>query len=81
MDALPAAFELAKHKGHCPIKIADIPKARVIPHRLPEMVLSPPKQTGFVRPRRGSNGGYVLVCPSEATSIAGVTEFVGGPVG
>ena len=59
--ALRAVFELAKHYGQGPVKIADIAKAQAIPLRFLEVILSQLRQGGFAGSRRGNEGGYLLV--------------------
>jgi len=79
--AVRAVFELAKHKGQGPVKIAEVAKAQAIPRRFLEVILSELKQGGFVESRRGSEGGYVLGRLPEELTVAEVIEFLQGPVG
>ncbi|KPK49916.1 MAG: hypothetical protein AMK72_03345 [Planctomycetes bacterium SM23_25] len=79
--AMRAVFELAKHKGQGPVKIAEVAKAQAIPRRFLEVILSELKQGGFVESRRGSEGGYVLGRSPEELTVAEVIEFLQGPVG
>ena len=36
------------------------------------------KQSGFVRARRGSSGGYTLACPAKRISLAAVVRLMDG---
>lgn len=79
--ALRAIFELAKHKGQAPVKIADIAEAQAIPPRFLEVILSQLKQAGFVTSQRGKQGGYMLVRSPEQLTVGEVMRFIGGPIG
>jgi len=79
--ALRALFELAKHYGKGPVKIAQVAEAQAIPPRFLEVILSQLKQAGFVESRRGNEGGYLLVRPPAGLTVGEVIRFVEGPVG
>ncbi len=79
--ALRAVFELARHNGTGPVKIADIAKAQAIPVRFLEVILSQLKQAGFLASRRGSGGGYYLVRAPRNLAVGEVLRFVEGPIG
>lgn len=78
--ALRAVFDLAKNEGRGPRKIGDIADAQGIPARFLEVILNQLKQAGFVRSRRGAEGGYLLARPAEALAIGDVVRFVEGPL-
>ncbi len=79
--ALRAVLELAKHYGAGPVKIPHIARSQAIPQRFLEAILRELKQGGFVRSRRGSEGGYELGRSPEALAVGEIMEFVGGPIG
>ena len=56
------------NRGGGPVKICQIAQAQAIPKRFLEVILSQLKNSGFVKSKRGYQGGYVLVpSPSELT--------------
>ena len=79
--ALRGVFELAKHYGQKPVKIAEIAEAQAIPARFLEVILGELKQAGFVESRRGAEGGYRLIRPPEGLSVEEVIRFIEGPIG
>ena len=76
--ALRAVFELSRHKGHSPIKVADIARAQDIPVRFLEIILNHLKQADFVESRRGSEGGYLLIREPKALTVGEVLHFTEG---
>jgi Rrf2 family protein len=78
--SLRSVFELAKHQGEGPLKIADIAKAQAIPTRFLEVILNQLKQAGFVESRRGSTGGYVLTRPRATLKVGEIIRFIEGPL-
>jgi Rrf2 family protein len=79
--ALRAVFELSKHYGKGPLKIAEVAEEQAIPVRFLEVILSQLKQGGFVESRRGRDGGYLLSRPPERLAVGDVIRFVEGPIG
>ena len=79
--ALRAVFELAKHYGEGPVKIAQVAKVQAIPARFLEVILSQLKQGGFVESRRGKEGGYLLARPPQELTTGEVIRFIEGPLG
>ena len=79
--ALRAVFELAKHYGQGPVKIADIAEVQAIPLRFLEVILSQLRQGGFAGSRRGNEGGYLLVRSPRGLTVGEVIRFVQGPLG
>ena len=78
--ALRAVFELAKHSGRGPVKIAAIAKAQAIPARFLEAILNQLKQAGFVDSRRGKGGGYFLTRSPGRLTVGDVMQFMQGPI-
>jgi len=78
--ALRAVFELAKHYGRGPLKVADIADAQSIPPRFLEVILSELKQADFLDSRRGQQGGYLLLVPPEEITVGDVISALQGPI-
>jgi Rrf2 family protein len=78
--SLRAIFELAKHYGEGPVKIADIAERQAIPTRFLEVILNQLKQGGFVDSKRGSMGGYILVRLPETLTVGDIIRYVEGPL-
>jgi len=78
--ALRALFELAKHYGHGPVKIAEIAEAQAIPARFLEVILSELKRGAFVASKRGREGGYLLDRSPRRMTAGEVIRFVEGPL-
>ncbi|MFH0963236.1 MAG: Rrf2 family transcriptional regulator [Planctomycetota bacterium] len=79
--AVRSIFELGKHYGNGPVKIADIARAQGIPARFLEVILSELKQGGFVESKRGAEGGYFLGRDPGGITVGEVIRFVEGPLG
>jgi len=78
--ALRAVFELAKHFGGGPIKVAQIAKAQAIPARFLEVILNQLKQGGHIDSKRGKMGGYFLVHAPKTVTVGDVMRFMQGPI-
>lgn len=76
--ALRVLFELARRHGGGPIKIGYLARAQSIPPRFLEVILAQLKKAGFVRSRRGQEGGYELARSPETISAGDVLRFVDG---
>ena len=79
--ALRAVLELAKHYGAGPVKIAQIARTQAIPQRFLEVILGELRRGGFVRSRRGNEGGYELARSPEGLTVGEIMEFIQGPIG
>lgn len=79
--AIRAIFELAKHYGEGPVKIANIAEAQGIPPRFLEVILGELKQGGYVESRRGSAGGYMLSQEPSSVTVGDIVRFEEGPLG
>ncbi len=78
--ALRATFELAKHFGKGPVKIASIAKAQDIPTKFLETILSDLKNGGFLISKRGACGGYILRIPPDELTAWDIIKFIDGPL-
>jgi Rrf2 family cysteine metabolism transcriptional repressor len=79
--ALRAIFELARRNSRDPVKISDIAEAQAIPMQFLEVILSQLKQGRFVESKRGSKGGYFLICSPSELTVGDVVRFIQGPIG
>ena len=78
--ALRAVYALAEHDSPEPMKIALIAERELIPIRFLEVILNQLKGGGFVRSKRGAEGGYFLARPAEELTVGAVMRFVDGPI-
>lgn len=78
--ALRAIYALAAHDRDQPLKIATIAEREQIPIRFLEVILAQLKSGGFVKSRRGAEGGYLLAKPPAAITVGAVLRFVDGPI-
>ena len=78
--ALRAIYALAEHASTEPLKIAEIAEREQIPIRFLEVILGQLKGGGFVRSRRGAEGGYMLARPPEEITVGEVMRYVDGPI-
>ena len=78
--ALRAIYALAEHDSPEPLKISVIAEREMIPIRFLEVILNQLKGGGFVRSKRGAEGGYFLARPAEGLTIGAVMRFVDGPI-
>lgn len=78
--ALRAIFELAKHGGTGPVKVAQIAAAQAIPARFLEVILNQLKRGGYVDAWRGAAGGYALAGPPGDLAVGEIIRFIEGPI-
>lgn len=74
--AIRAIYELARHEGDEPLKIAEIAKAQAIPMRFLEVILAKMKRSGMVASKRGYAGGYTLVRPADQIKVVEVLQHM-----
>jgi Rrf2 family cysteine metabolism transcriptional repressor len=75
-----AMLELALRFADGPQHIRDISAAQDIPERFLEQILLQLKRAGYLRSRKGPQGGYRLSRPPEAISVAEVIRAMDGPL-
>lgn len=75
-----AMLELAKNYEIKPLHIRDISRAQDIPPRFLEQILLLLKRAGYLRSRKGPNGGYSLSRPPDQISVAEVIRVMDGPL-
>ncbi len=74
--ALRAIYELAKQQGKGPVKISHVAKAQAIPERFLEVILGQLKKSGFVKSKRGYQGGYVLITPADKLTVGDLMRYL-----
>jgi Rrf2 family protein len=74
--ALRAVYELAKQQGKGPVKICHIAEAQSIPERFLEVILGQLKKSGFVKSKRGYQGGYVLVPQPDQLTVGDLMRYL-----
>ncbi len=74
--ALRSIFELSKHYGKSPVKIAKISEKQVIPRRFLEAILFQLKQSSIVDSRRGNEGGYFLIQSPKKLTVGVVMRLM-----
>ena len=67
-----ALVDLAQHRDGGPIRTAEIASRQYIPEPYLDQVLTTLNKFGFIRSRRGPNGGHVLARSPEEISIGDV---------
>jgi Rrf2 family cysteine metabolism transcriptional repressor len=75
-----AMLELSLHYGDKPRHIRDISRAQDIPQRFLEQILLQLKRAGYLRSRKGPEGGYHLSKPPAEISVAEVIRVMDGPL-
>ena len=81
--ALSAIYELACHEYYSPdgpLNIAIIAQKQKIPVRFLEGILAQLTRGGFVKSRRGVEGGYQLNRRSKYLTVGEVISFLEGPL-
>lgn len=81
--ALKALFELAlKHEeeGDGVMSITEISKLGDMPTKFLEQILLALRKGGFVKSKRGINGGFSLARSSKDITIGDVIRFIEGPI-
>jgi Rrf2 family protein len=73
-------LELALHYEEKPLHIRDISKAQSIPQRFLEQILLQLKRAGYLRSRKGPEGGYYLSKPPSEISVAEIIRVMDGPL-
>jgi Rrf2 family protein len=75
-----AMLELSLRHGGRPLHILEISTAQDIPARFLEQILLQLKRAGYLRSRKGPNGGYTLAKPPGEISVAEVIRVMDGPL-
>src|SRR5512137_944713 len=75
-----AMLELARNYDRQPLHIRDISKLQSIPQRFLEQILLQLKRAGYLRSRKGPDGGYYLSRPPAEITVAEVIRVMDGPL-
>lgn len=75
-----ALCHLAEHWGEGVVTIRDIARKEDIPGKFLEGILLELKRAGFVRSRRGVEGGYELAKGPREIVLGGVIRMLDGPL-
>jgi len=75
-----AMLELSLHHADGPVHIRDISAAQDIPERFLEQILLQLKRAGYLRSKKGPNGGYYLAKAPSRISVAEVIRVMDGPL-
>ncbi len=75
-----AMLELALHHPERPLHIREIASAQDIPERFLEQILLLLKRAGYLRSKKGPNGGYYLAKDPAGISVAEVIRVMDGPL-
>jgi Rrf2 family protein len=80
--AIKALLDLAlNHKGEEKVfKITDMSKRLDIPLKFLEAVLLNLKKGGFVKSKRGKEGGYYLAKQPVSISLGNIVRYIEGPI-
>ena len=75
-----ALIDLAQNHGNGPVQTAEIASRQSVPEPYLDQLLTSLKKVGFVRSRRGPNGGYTLAVESAQLSLGMIVNALEGPV-
>jgi Rrf2 family cysteine metabolism transcriptional repressor len=75
-----AMLELALHHPDAPLHIRTISAAQDIPERFLEQILLLLKRAGYLRSKKGPNGGYFLAKPPSEINVAEIIRVMDGPL-
>jgi Rrf2 family protein len=73
-------LELSRHYEEKLLHIRDISRAQSIPQRFLEQILLQLKRAGYLRSRKGPEGGYYLSKPPREITVAEVIRVMDGPL-
>lgn len=80
MYGLRALVTLAAARTESPMSIQSIAEEEDLPGKFLEGIMADLKRGGFVRSKRGSNGGYFLTRPASEITLLSVIRHLEGPV-
>lgn len=73
-----ALIDLSENYGKGVVKIVDISKRKDIPKKYLEQILLLLKGAGYVKSKRGAEGGYKLAKSPDKVSVAEILRLTGG---
>ena len=80
MYGLRALVTLAGARSASPMSIQAIAEEEGLPSKFLEGIMGDLKRGGFVRSRRGANGGYMLARPASEVTLLEVIRHLDGPI-
>lgn len=80
MYGLRALVVLAGARSNQPLSIQAIADEENLPSKFLEGIMGDLKRGGFVKSRRGANGGYLLTRPASEISLLEIIRHLDGPV-
>jgi Rrf2 family protein len=79
--AINALLYIARHRNEDrPVLAAEVAENENIPHKFLEAILLDLKNAGFLRSKRGRNGGYFMKVQPEEISLIKVMRLFDGPI-
>ena len=78
--ALLAMIFLSEKYGSGFLKISNIAENKNIPRKFLEQILLSLKRAGYLKSRRGADGGYMLALPPSEISLAEIIRLFDGPL-
>ncbi|MDD8030470.1 MAG: Rrf2 family transcriptional regulator [Acidobacteriota bacterium] len=75
-----AMLELSARYGQGPVPIKIISLSQAIPEQFLAQILLLLKRAGYLKSKKGPNGGYYLSKPPELISVAEVIRVMDGPL-
>lgn len=73
-----AMLHMARHSEQGYVKIRDIIQTYNIPKKYLELLCTILKQNGYLKTRRGSEGGYKLARPADQITLAQIIRLMDG---
>lgn len=80
MYGLRALVTLANARSDDPMSIQAIADEEGLPAKFLEGIMADLKRGGFVRSKRGANGGYLLARPASEITLLDIIRHLDGPV-
>jgi Rrf2 family cysteine metabolism transcriptional repressor len=80
MYGLRALVTMAAARTREPMTIQTIAEREALPHKFLEGIMADLKRGGFVKSRRGANGGYFLARPASEILLIEIIRHLDGPV-
>lgn len=77
---LRALVTMAGMRSGSPVSIQVIAEEEDLPNKFLEGIMADLKRGGFVRSKRGANGGYLLARPASEITVLAVIRHLDGPV-
>ena len=77
---LRALVTLAGARSNEPMSIQLIAEREQLPAKFLEGIMADLKRGGFVRSKRGANGGYLLTTPASEVTVLDVIRHLDGPI-